>query len=317
MTSENESRAVWCSPRLDVGDWAGSLPSPVSGAAYSLRMAHAWVNGRLVEPGEPSVAVADHGLVVGDGVFEATKVVDGKPFAVRRHLARMDRSLAGFGLPPADHGLIREGIAAVLEQDPGMPFGKLRWWVTAGVGPFGSDRGGPVGALSYHVAADRATPWGPTTTVHVVPWTRNERAATAGIKTTSYADNVLALAAAHQAGASEAIFGNTRGELCEGTGSNIGVVIDGQALTPPLSSGALAGITRELLLHWSAESDTPVREQSLPLEVLQRADEVFLTNSSRDVHPVVGVDSRALPVGPITEALRRLWGERAGESADP
>src|SRR5690606_36162816 len=89
-----------------------------------------------------------------------------------------------------------------------------------------------------------------TTAVVTVPWTRNERGALTGLKTTSYAENVRALAYAAERGCSEAIFGNTVGDLCEGTGSNIFVVVDGRLLTPPLSSGCLAGITRALVLEW-------------------------------------------------------------------
>ena len=86
-----------------------------------------------------------------------------------------------------------------------------------------------------------------------MPWVRNERSATAGLKTTSYAENVVALDRAHAEGGSEALFANTRGELCEGTGSNVVVVVDDELVTPPLSSGCLAGITRELLLEWAAD----------------------------------------------------------------
>ena len=101
-----------------------------------------------------------------------------------------------------------------------------------------------------------------------MPWTRNERSATAGLKTTSYAENVVALAHAKERGGIEAVFANTRGELCEGTGTNVFVVVDGELLTPPLESGCLAGITRELTLEWCRAEGLAVREQALPLSVL-------------------------------------------------
>ena len=94
--------------------------------------------------------------------------------------------------------------------------------------------------------------------VVTVPWVRNERAATAGLKTTSYVDYVIALARAKEQGALEAIFGNTRGELCEATGSNVFVVLDSVVHTPPLDSGCLAGITRELVLEWCAADGVEV-----------------------------------------------------------
>lgn len=263
-----------------------------------------WVNGRLLDGDEPAVAALDHGFVVGDGVFEATKIVDGTPFALTRHHDRMARSVAGFGLPTADRDRFAEGIEAVLGAGPSIGFGKLRWWLTGGVGPLGSDRWEEheTPSPSYLVAAQEIAPRTPTTHVHVVPWTRNEHAATAGLKTTSYADNVIALAAAHRAGASEAIFANTRGELCEGTGSNVFVVAGGEILTPSLDAGPLAGVTRDLVIRWAREAGLPVHERRLPMSALFTADEVFLTSSTRDVQPVTGVDDRLLAPGPVTAA---------------
>ena len=146
-----------------------------------------------------------------------------------------------------------------------------------------------------------------------MPWTRNPDSAVAGIKTTSYAENVVALASANARGASEALFGNTRGELCEGTGSNVFVVLEGRVFTPPLSSGCLAGITRELVIEWCGAI-----EASLPLAVLQSAGEVFVTSSTRDVHPVHRVDERNLVApGPLSARIAARFAERAAELVDP
>jgi branched-chain amino acid aminotransferase len=154
--------------------------------------------------------------------------------------------------------------------------------------------------------------------VVTVPWVRNERAATAGLKTTSYADNVIALAAAKEHGAVEAIFANTRGELCEATGSNVFVVVDGVVRTPPLSSGCPAGLTRELVLEWCAHEGLAVVEEAMPLDVLQRADEVFLTSSIKDVFPVSAVDGRPLPApGPVTGRVADVWARHADKGMDP
>ncbi len=153
--------------------------------------------------------------------------------------------------------------------------------------------------------------------VSVVPWTRNERAATAGLKTTSYADNVVALARAKQVGALEAVFGNTRGDLCEGTGSNIFVVVDGDILTPPADSGLLEGITRALTIEWCRDAGFPVAERTLPLSVLERADEVFITSSTRDVLAVHAVDDRLLVPGPFTARAAAVFAQRAADDLDP
>lgn len=272
-----------------------------------------WVDGARVEPGTPAVSAVDHGVTVGDGVFETAKVDGGRVFALTRHADRLDRSLYGLGLPPANRAVVESGIAAVLEEP--LEFGRLRWTVTAGIGPLGSERGD--GGYTYVVTAGPMPRPPASGGVVVVPWTRNERAATAGLKTTSYADNVVALAHARARGASEAIFANTRGELCEGTGSNIFVVVGDEIRTPPLSSGALAGITRELVLQWCRADGIPVREADLPIEILQEADEVFITSSTRDVMPVDRVDDRILSTGPLTKAAADSFARHSAESPDP
>jgi len=139
-----------------------------------------------------------------------------------------------------------------------------------------------------------------------------------GLKTTSYAENVVALAHALAHGAGEALLTNTRGELCEGTGSNVFLGLDGELVTPPLSSGCLAGITRELLLEWSASAGTPVAERPLTLDDLRSADEVFITSSTRDVQPVARVDDRGLRApGPLTTRAAALFRECAAADVDP
>ena len=274
-----------------------------------------WVDGARVSADGPAVSAVDHGVTVGDGAFETLKVQDGRPFAMRRHLARLDRTMAGLGLPPADHDRVREGVEAVLDGAP-VEFGRLRWTVTGGRGPLGSDR---LGADLTYIVTAVAHPRPPAVgDVVTVPWVRNERSATAGLKTTSYADNVVALARAQERGALEAVLANTRGELCEGTGSNVFVVRDGVVRTPPLTSGCLAGVTRELLLEWCAADGVEVREETLPLEALAGGDEVFLTSSIKDVLPVGAVDGVALSApGPVTARVQQVWAQHAARTDDP
>ncbi len=268
--------------------------------------------GSLVPQDEALVSVLDHGFTVGDGVFETLKVVNGQPFALGRHLQRLDRSASLLGLASPEHGVLRSAVSEVIYANSERITGpaRLRITVTGGIAPLGSDRGDALPTIA--VAMMSSTKWPDTTCIATVPWTRNERSAIAGAKTTSYAENVVALEYAHSHGASEAIFANTKGRLCEGTGSNIFVVVNGVALTPPLESGCLAGITRELVLEW-----TEAREADLDLNTLNTADEVFLTSSTRDVHPVTRVDSRELPVGAVTEAIRDTFRLLSSENIDP
>jgi len=270
-----------------------------------------WVNGGLTTAETAQVSVLDHGLTVGDGIFETVKAVHGQPFALTRHLDRLTRSARGLGLPDPDQDEVRRACAAVLEENP-VALGRLRITYTGGLAPLGSDRGdaGPTLVVAVGETVRRAD----TTAVITVPWTRNERGVLTGLKTTSYAENVVALARAHERDASEAIFANTVGQLCEGTGSNIFVVLDGVLYTPPVSSGCLAGITRALVAEWSG-----AHEKDLPLDVLERAEEIFLTSTLRDVQAVHRVDCRDLSPapGPLTGKAMRVFDERAAADPDP
>jgi len=275
-----------------------------------------WVDGSLLRPDEAAISAVDHGVTVGDGVFETLKLDGGRPFALTRHLRRLASSATGLGLVHPDDDRVREGIDAVLAVGERFDFGRLRVTVTGGVGPLGSGRYGA--PLTYVVVAGPAERAADSTAVSVVPWTRNERSAVAGLKTTSYAENVVALAHALERGASEALLANTRGHLCEGTGSNVFLAQGGRVLTPPLSSGCLAGITRELLIEWALADGIDVQETDLGLDELRAADEVMLTSSTRDVQAVHAVDDRRFDApGPVARRLNELFRSRAAAEIDP
>jgi branched-chain amino acid aminotransferase len=271
-----------------------------------------WINGELLPDNEARVSVFDHGLVVGDGIFETVKVADGQPFALTRHLARLANSAAGLGLPAPDLDQIRAAAMAVIAASPRMPLARMRITVTAGTGPLGSERGKSSVTAVVALAEQRAP--AEFADVAVVPWRRNEMGALTGLKTTSYAENVRALsyAAEHEAG--EAIFANTAGILCEGTGSNIFVAVEGRLLTPPLSAGCLAGVTRALVLEWVGAV-----EEDLPIDRLTDADEAFLTGTTRDVQPIRKVNGSKLAAvpGPLTRKAAEVFGTRTAESPDP
>ena len=269
------------------------------------------MNGRLYDdPQQATVAGTDHGLVVGDGVFETLKVTERGAFAVRRHLNRLTRSAAALHLPAPDHEQIREAIEAVLDGRD-FPRGKLRITYTGGRGPLGSEAAyGPPTLIAALAPADAAAP---LASIVTAPWTRNEHGALAGVKSISYAENVRALGYAAEREASEAIFLNTAGHVCEGTGSNIFLVFGDTVVTPPLSSGPLAGITRELIMEWSS-----VEERDVTLDEAKRADEVFLTSSMRDIQGIERWDDQSFgPKRPVTDALAINFTERSEADLDP
>ncbi|RFU41896.1 4-amino-4-deoxychorismate lyase [Actinomadura logoneensis] len=274
--------------------------------------AKVWVNGTLLDPDEAVVSVFDHGVLVGDGVFETVKAVDGEPFALTRHLARLSRSAAGLGLPAPDEAALAAGVRDALATAPDWPLARVRVTYTSGPGPLGSERGRE-GTTATIIVAEQ-TPFPETADVVVVPWARNERGALAGLKTTSYAENALALAYAKERGGGEAIFGNIAGNLCEGTGTNVFLVLDGELVTPTLEAGCLAGVTRALVLEWCGGV-----ERDVPLSELYRAEEAFLASTTRNVQPIRKVDGTPLPAapGPLTLKAMEVFAAHSAELTDP
>lgn len=274
----------------------------------------AYVNGAVVDDAHAGINIFDHGFTVGDGVFETIAVRGGTTYAPSRHLARLIRSAAKLGLPRPDLEDLRRALATTVSANPPISWGALRVTYTSGPGSVGSGRAATT--TTTVVAIREMTPYESLAEVITVPWRRNERGALVGVKTTSYAENALALADAHRLGATEAIFANTKGDLCEGSGTNVFVVINGQLVTPPLTAGCLPGITRGLIIE---RAGLEVDERDLPLDVLYMSDEAFLTSATRDVHPIRSVDGRGLPScpGPITERVARAYAALLAAEPDP
>jgi branched-chain amino acid aminotransferase len=270
-----------------------------------------WFNGRVYGVEEtPSVPVTDHGLVVGDGVFEALKITSAGPFAVQRHLDRLSRSANALELPRPDHAVVRAAIEAVC-ADQAWEFGKIRITYTGGLGPLGSQAA--YGPPTLVVIAEPTDPPAPAVSVVTAPWRRNENGALTGVKSTSYAENVRGLAYAYARDASETIFLNTTGDVSEGTGTNIFCVFGNRVVTPPLAAGCLAGITRALLLEWC-----DILEEDFTLAEAAEADEVFITSSLRDVQGVTHWDGVDYPApGPKTAEIAAQFQSKSTELVDP
>ncbi|MEY2452959.1 MAG: branched-chain amino acid aminotransferase [Acidimicrobiaceae bacterium] len=271
-----------------------------------------YVNGALVPEEAAVLPVSDHGLTVGDGLFETMKVVDGVAFAIGRHLARLRRTASGLGLVVPRDAELRDAIESTVAAN-GPSVGRVRMTVTGGTGPAGTSRGsGPPTVL---VQCAPATVWPATANVVTVPWPRNERGVLAGLKTTSYADNVIAYSYAEARGGDEALFANTQDNLCEGTGTNVFVVVGGRLITPPLSAGCLAGVTRELLL----EVDPSIEEADVPMSVFATVEEAFLSSSTRDVQPIASIDGQSLAGcgGTLTVAARDRLAALQARTFDP
>ncbi len=290
-----------------------------------MSVSHYWINGDLVPIADAKVSVLDHGFTVADGVFETLLVSDGKVFALDRHLARLTKSATGLGLPAPDIELISKGVTQVLSGNQKIDFGRVRVTLTSGSGPLGSDRVSSEPTMVISLAEQSA--WPASTAVLLVPWSRNENSPLAGLKTTSYAENVYALAAAKRHEFSEAVFCDTSGRLCEGTGSNIFFVKDDQIVTPSEASGLLRGVTRDLVIELARESGFDVVERDVDPQELWSAQEIFITSSTRDVHPVTElarldssdtvVDRRKLEIGLLTQQLGKMFLTQRAENLNP
>ena len=258
-----------------------------------MQATHFWVNGELVPVDQAKISVLDHGFLVADGVFETLKISNGRAFAVERHNRRLRRSATGLGIKCPSDDVINGAIDEIMAANPPFELGRLRITVSSGIGPLGSDRIGGEPTLVLSVAPQPA--WPATTGAGLVPWIRNELSAIVGLKTTSYAENVVALEAAHEHGFSEAIFLDSKGQLSEGTGSNIFLVYGDEVVTPSETNGLLLGITRELVIEWGRAAGITITERSdLSVENLFDCDGAFLTSSTRDVQPIgqIGLISR-------------------------
>lgn len=258
-------------------------------------------NDRFVSSQEPVLSLGKVGLFTGRGVFTTLRVYRGIPFAFERHWDRLERDakLLAVEMPPDRHELRARLID--LARRNGCPESKIRLnIVRCSVRLWESHstaRGSDVVAYSANFV-----PGPETAALCVLPDGRHAKSRFAGTKTLSWAHNLTIFESAVRSGYSDALLLNEFGDVSECTSANIFAVRDGVTVTPPLSSGALPGVTRDVMLR---ELDEPVEEGTLRESDLYEADEVFITSSTRELLPVDRIGERALPgPWPVMEGLR-------------
>lgn len=252
------------------------------------------------------VDALDRGFLYGHSAFEALRTYGRVPFRLREHLARLAKSCVRLRMPAPDLERIASDLHRTVEAS-GLAECYLRIVITRGTGPIGIAAG-----------AER-----PCTIVYALPlnllpadaYARGIGIALAhgardpslgGIKSSNYLAGVLAVAAAKERGADEAVLLGANGEIAEGATSNVFMVRAGRVLTPPLSAGILEGITRRVVFELLRAIEVPVAEELMFPSDLYRADEVFITSSIREVVPVVRVDDVAVGDGSPGGLARRL-----------
>lgn len=283
------------------------------------------VNGRITGERDAVVSVFDHGLLYGEGIYETLRTYNGRLFLFDRHMRRLRNSarMIVLDLPFTDAdmaSLISKTLAA---SDLEGAEAYIRVLVTRGVGELTYDpQATPVPSVIIIVNPQvDPTPdqYERGVRVVIVDVVRNHpETVNPMIKSNNLLNNALGAQQAIRRGGFEGIMRNYRGELSECTTANLFIVKDGAALTPPLESGLLPGITREFLFEVGKEAGIQVREQVLRDDDLFSADEAFLTSTTREAVPIVTVDDRTIGSGrpgPVTKTL--LEGFRIRARADP
>jgi branched-chain amino acid aminotransferase len=274
------------------------------------------VNGRVSGQKDAVVSVFDHGFLYGEGVYETLRTYNGQPFLFERHMQRLRTSAGMLALAvPLTDGEIdrrfRETVRAAGLGDAPSREAYIRILVTRGVGELSYDPSGCPDPTVVVIVKPQIDPPPDVFTsgvrVALVPVVRNHPGSVSPlIKSNNLLNNALAMQEAFRRGGYEGIMRNYKGELAECTQSNLFIVKDGAALTPPIDAGLLAGITRAFLFEVGAEIGVPVHEAVLRDADLFGADECFLTSTTRELVPIVKVDERVIgsgAPGPITRAL--------------
>ena len=271
------------------------------------------VNGRITGEREAVISVFDHGFLYGEGVYETLRTYRRRPFAFDRHLRRLRQSarLIALDVPFTDDELAARVADTMAAADPDAAELYVRLLLTRGIGELTYDPAAtPAPSLVIIVKPHVDPPpsaYRDGVSVAIVGIVRNHPGSVNPlIKSNNLMNSALAMQEALRQGAFEGVMRNYRGELTECTTANLFVVREGTVLTPPLEAGLLPGITREIVFELGAELGIVIRETVLRDEDLHRADEAFLTSTTRELVPITSVDGRRIAGGMPGPVTRRL-----------
>jgi len=270
----------------------------------------------VISPGhEARISVLDNGFTFGDGVYETLRTYDRRPLLLGPHLARLRVSAGRLGIEiPASDAELRERLRALLER-AGHNDSFIRLIVSRGVGDisynFGRVKGPTIVMVVKPFEAYPESHYSEGIALVVVAVRRNHPLALdPAIKSCNLLNNILAVRETQARGAHEAILLNDHGDVAECASSNVFAVRGGSVLTPPLSAGILAGITRAAVIDIGREIGLEVREPTMTVSDLLGADEVFITSSLKEVTPVRTIDGRTIGAGrpgPVTQKLLQAF----------
>lgn len=267
------------------------------------------VDGRIVAETEARVSAFDRGFTLADGVFETLRIYDGKPFRLDLHLERLRGAAGALHIPfPAG---VENSVRELLDRGHGRTGSQaLRITLTRGVSGEGSGLGPEDSTPALVISLSDLHLFGGIydegIAAIVATGRRNEFSSTAGLKTLSYTDSVFALMEARRAGADDALLLDTRGHVAEGASSNIILTVGNELLTPPISCGAIPGITLRTVSELADGLGLRMTTREIEARELESADEIILCSSLREIAPVVRLGPRQIGTGRPGPHFRRI-----------
>jgi branched-chain amino acid aminotransferase len=284
-----------------------------------------YIDGKYLDERNAKVSVFDHGLLYGDGIFEGIRIYNGRVFKLKEHIDRLFYSAKALLLNiPLSHAEMMKATVETCRKNK-LREGYIRLIVTRGVGTLGLNPR-TCKKPSVIIIADKIQLYPPAyyqrgLDIITVPTTRNLHSAlNPAIKSLNYLNNILAKIEANNGGCEEAVMLNAEGFVAECTGDNLFIVKNGALLTPPLSAGALYGITRQTVIELAEAAGIKVSEPNLTRYDLFNADECFLTGTGAELIPVVKIDGRFIGTGnpgPITRRLEEDYHALTKVSGEP
>ena len=270
-----------------------------------------YIDGKYRSERDAKVSVFDHGLLYGDGVFEGIRAYHGRVFKLKEHIDRLFCSAKAILLEiPMSHAALVKATVETCRANK-LRDGYIRLVVTRGVGTLGLNPR-TCKKPSVIIIADKIQLYPPAyyqrgLDIITVPTTRNLHSAlNPAIKSLNYLNNILAKIEANNGGCEEAVMLNAEGFVAECTGDNLFIVKNGALFTPPLSAGALYGITRQTVIELAETAGLKVSEPNLTRYDLFNADECFLTGTGAELIPVVKIDGRVIGTGKPGKLTRKL-----------
>jgi branched-chain amino acid aminotransferase len=284
-----------------------------------------YVDGKFCDEKDAKVSVFDHGLLYGDGIFEGIRAYHGRVFKLKEHIDRLFYSAKAILLEiPISHAELMRAVVESCRVN-NLRDGYIRLIVTRGVGTLGLNpnrcKNPSVIVIADKIQLYPQEMYDEGMAIVTVPTTRNlHNAVNPAIKSLNYLNNILAKIEANIAGVEEAIMLNSEGYVAECTGDNIFILKNNQMFTPPLSAGALYGITRGVVLEMARAANIPASEPNLTRYDLFNADECFLTGTGAELIPVTKIDGRVIGTGkpgPITKRLVEQYHALTQVSGEP